>query len=120
MDKYHKSITEFPSCIKESLSNALSTVSDDLEGYVLNGEKCQVVFWEVKHAFFVEEHSHPHAEWGIVVSGSCELIIDGEAKTYLAGQEFYVTPGAPHASRMSDNYRSVDFFGAANWVKIKK
>ena len=120
MQKYHKPMAEYPSCIKECLPRAESTVSDNLEGHVLSGEKCQVVFWEVKRAFFVGEHSHPHAEWGIVVSGSCELTINGETKTYFTGQEFYVPPGEPHISKMSDNYRSVDFFGAADWVKVNK
>ena len=87
--------------------------------YVLSGENCQVVFWEVKDAFSVEGHAHAHAEWGIVVSGSCDLGIDGEIKTYNAGEMFYVPPGASHTCKMSDNYRAIDFFNSNDWIKTK-
>ena len=119
MEKYHKPLSGFPEEIKESLPKAMSTVSGDLEGCVLSGSKCQVVFWEVKKAFEVDVHAHPHAEWGIVVCGSCELTIGNETRTYFAGQEFYIPPEAPHKSQMSDNYRAVDFFNAPGWIKTK-
>ena len=119
MSKFHKPMAEFPECIKSSLPEARSTISDDLQGYVLNGEKCQVVFWEVKHAFQVEEHTHAHAEWGIVVQGSCDLTVGGETVHYAAGQEFYVPGGIPHVSVMSDHYRAIDFFGTSNWIQTK-
>ncbi|MCL1796358.1 MAG: cupin domain-containing protein [Clostridia bacterium] len=117
--KYHQKLDHFPACIGECLPEAVSTISDNLQGNVLSGEKCQVVFWEVKEAFYVGEHSHSHAEWGIVVQGSCEVGIDGELKTYNAGEEFYIPPGIPHTSRMSANYRAVDFFSAGGWIQIK-
>ena len=119
MQKKHEKQTSFPSCIKDSLHRAESTISDDLQGYVLSGENCQVVFWEVKNAFYVEEHSHPHAEWGIVVTGSCELGLEGELKTYHAGESFYVPPGMAHTSKMSDDYRAIDFFNTGDWIKTK-
>jgi len=119
MSSRHEKQIGFPSCIKDSLPQAASTVSDDLQGFVLSGEKCQVVFWEVKHAFYVGEHVHGHAEWGIVVSGSCELGLEGELKTYNAGETFYVPPGMPHTSKMSDDYRAIDFFNSGDWIKTK-
>jgi len=116
---YHEKMKGFPDCIKQSLPEAVSTISADLNGYVLSGEKCQVVFWEVKEPFFVEAHSHDHAEWGIVVSGSCELGVEGELKTYYAGEEFYVPSGKSHTSKMSAGYRAIDFFSDGNWIKTK-
>lgn len=118
--KYHSKLDHFPDCIKESLPQAASTVSDALTGYVLSGEKCQVVFWEVKEPFFVETHAHDHAEWGVVISGSCEVGIDGELKTYQVGDEFFIPGGVPHTSRMSANYRAIDFFNANNWIRLKQ
>ena len=108
----------FPDCIKNNLPRAASTISDDLQGYVLSGNGCQVVFWEIKDAFAVDAHSHPHAEWGVVLGGSCEVTVDGVTTVYNTGQEFYIAPGVPHSSKMSDNYRAVDFFNAADWIKI--
>jgi len=110
----------FPDCIKNALPEAASTISGNLTGYVLSGEKCQVVFWEVKKGFSVDAHSHDHAEWGIVIHGSCEVCIDGKYTTYNAGQEFYINPGESHSAKMSDDYKALDFFHSPDWIKIKQ
>ena len=119
MSSKHEKLNGFPQIIKDSLPQAESTISGDLQGFVLSGEKCQVVFWEVKHAFYVDEHVHPHGEWGIVVSGWCELGLEGEIKRYNTGETFYVPPGMPHTSKMSDNYMAIDFFNSGDWIKTK-
>lgn len=116
MSKFHKKLTQFPDSIKESLPKALSTIIPELSGWVLNGEKCQVVFWEVEKGFDSEPHSHDHDEWGIVVSGTCELTIEGHTRLYETGEEFFIPGGKAHKSKMSDNYRAVDFFSAPDWI----
>lgn len=118
--KYHQKLDQFPQSIKDCLPRAESTISNDLQGYVLSGEKCQVVFWEVKKPFYVDVHSHNHDEWGVVISGSCEVGINGELKLYHAGEEFYIPAGLPHTSKMSADYRAVDFFSKGDWIKTKK
>jgi mannose-6-phosphate isomerase-like protein (cupin superfamily) len=120
MGKFHKELNAFPDAIKTCLPKAASSVSSDLSGWVLSGGKSQVVFWEVKKGFAVSGHSHPHDEWGVVITGSCSLTIGDETKTYHAGQEFYVPAGIEHYSTMSDNYRAVDFFASPDWIKAVK
>lgn len=120
MSNIHQKLSSFPEAIKNSLPRASSSVSSDLQGFVLNGEKSQVVFWEVKKGFSVEPHSHDHDEWGIIVSGYCILTVEGETKTYNAGEEFFIPGGKSHYCTMSDNYRSVDFFASPNWVASEK
>ena len=117
MQKHHKSLEEFPKVIKKSLPRAASTIIEELAGWVLNGKKCQVVFWEVEEGFEAEPHSHPHAEWGIVVSGWCKLTIENETRTYDQGEEFFVPSGTEHSAIMSDHYRAVDFFGDPDWIE---
>ncbi len=120
MGKYHAKLDGFPTAIKKCLPEAASGVSSDLSGWVLNGEKSQVVFWEVKKGFSVSGHSHPHDEWGIIVTGSCSLTIGDETKNYSAGQEFFVPSGVEHYCTMSDNYRAIDFFASPDWIKTVK
>lgn len=116
MDTKNQILTGFPQSIKDSLPSAASTIIAELRGWVLNGEKCQVVFWEVEKAFHAAAHSHEHDEWGIVVSGFCELRIENETRTYRAGEEFFIRGGAEHECYMSDNYRAVDFFASPDWI----
>ena len=120
MEKYHCPLDGFPKEIKDSLPQAASTLIKELKGWVLGGKKCQVVFWEVEKSFVAEPHSHPHAEWGIVVNGWCKLTIEGETKMYNKGEEFYISPGAEHSAVMSDKYRAIDFFASPNWIKAER
>ena len=120
MGNYHAKLEAFPAAIKTCLPKAVSSISSDLSGWVLSGDKAQVVFWEVKNGFSVSGHSHQHDEWGIVITGSCSLTIGDETKTYHAGQEFYVPAGVEHYSTMSDNYRAVDFFASPDWIRTEK
>lgn len=42
-------------------------------------------------------HSHPHEQVGYVVSGSIDLIMDGQATVRLtAGSSYYVAPNIQH------------------------
>lgn len=79
-------------------------------GWLVQGPKQQVVFWHSKVAYQSKEHSHPYAEWGIVITGWCEIITPEGRRKYRAGEVFYLKPGVPHASVTSDDYRSMDVF----------
>jgi quercetin dioxygenase-like cupin family protein len=42
-------------------------------------------------------HSHPHEQIGYVVSGSLDLLMDGQARRLLtAGASYYVAPNVEH------------------------
>lgn len=44
----------------------------------------------------VPEHSHPHEQMGMMVSGTMEFSIAGETRTF-SGDEIYLVPGGvPH------------------------
>ena len=109
----------FPDAIKRQ-PRAASSASDNLSGWVADMNKSQVVFWEVAKGFEVEPHVHAHDEYGVVLSGYCEVIINGVTSRYSAGDEFYIPGNVSHAAVMSDNYRALDFFESPDWIKIIK
>lgn len=46
----------------------------------------------------VPEHSHPHEQMGMMVTGTMTLTIAGETRT-LSGNEIYLVPGGvPHSA----------------------
>jgi len=58
----------------------------------------------------VGTHSHPHDQVGYVVSGSMQLTIGDESRTYLAGDSYYIPGDVPHSAVTSDNAVVVDVF----------
>ena len=49
-----------------------------IRAWVLQGEKHQLVFFEVEPSAQVPEHCHPYTQWGIMIKGKMELTINGE------------------------------------------
>ena len=81
-----------------------------VKGWLVQGPKQQVVFWHSKVRYESKEHSHPYAEWGIVITGWCDIITPEGTRRYNAGDVFHLAPSVPHASVTSDDYRSMDVF----------
>ncbi len=81
-----------------------------VRGWLVQGPGQQVAFWHSKVAYEGTEHSHPYAEWGVVITGWCDIITPEGTRRYQAGDVFLVKPSVPHSSVTSDDYRSMDVF----------
>jgi len=88
-----------------------------VHGWVVQGPEHQVVFWHSERSYESQEHSHPYVEWGVVISGWCEVITPEGRRRYSAGEAFLLAANVPHASVMSDDYRAVDVFFSPSHVK---
>ena len=47
-------------------------------------------------------HTHDEEQVGIVVSGSCEFVLDGNARRLTAGDIYHAPPGVPHGVTTGD------------------
>jgi quercetin dioxygenase-like cupin family protein len=81
-----------------------------VRGWLVQGPRHQVAFWHSPVAYKSQEHSHRYAEWGVVITGWCDITTPDGTRRYEAGEVFYLRPGVPHASATSDDYRSLDLF----------
>ena len=91
-----------------------------MRGWIQQGEHAQVVFWQSDEGCICGAHSHPYPEWGTIVSGCTEVVVDGETRTYRPGDSFYIPGHAVHSAKMSKNYRAIDLFGSPTHVKAKR
>ena len=90
-----------------------------VRGWLVQGPTQQVVFWHSKVSYAREEHTHPYAEWGIVITGWCDIITPEGRRRYNAGDVFHLKPDVPHASVTSDEYRSMDVFFAPGHLQAE-
>lgn len=90
-----------------------------VRGWLVQGPKQQVVFWHSEVSYASEEHTHPYAEWGIVITGWCDIITPEGRRRYKAGDVFHLQPNVPHASVTSDEYRSMDVFFAPGHLQAE-
>ena len=71
------------------------------------------MFYEIADAVEVPAHRHG-AQWGVVLAGSMELEIEGEARAYRQGDTYFVPAAALHVARISAGYKGIDVFADAN------
>jgi quercetin dioxygenase-like cupin family protein len=91
-----------------------------VRGWLIQGPRQQVAFWHSDQAYETKEHSHPYAEWGIVITGWCEIITPEGTRRYDASEVFYLQAGVPHASVTSAHYRSLDVFFSPTHLKAQE
>jgi quercetin dioxygenase-like cupin family protein len=66
---------------------------------IASGEKMMFSLVTLAPNAVVPTHSHPHEQMGMMVSGTMEFTIEGEARV-LSGSEMYFVPGGvPHAAK---------------------
>ena len=63
---------------------------------IASGERIMFSLVTLEPNAVVPEHSHPHEQMGMMVSGTMEFSIAGETRTF-SGDEIYLVPGGvPH------------------------
>ncbi len=90
-----------------------------VRGWLVQGPTHQVVFWHSAERYESAEHSHPYAEWGIVITGWCDITTPHGTERYEAGEVFSLAPSVPHSSVTSDDYRSMDVFFSPDHLKAE-
>jgi len=66
---------------------------------IASGEKMMFSLVTLAPNAVVPTHSHPHEQMGMMVSGTMEFTIEGEARV-LSGSEMYFVPGGvSHAAK---------------------
>ena len=82
---------------------------DGVKGYIVQGEKEQVVFMEFEKDVDVPEHSH-ESQWEIVLEGKVDYYEDGIKHTYKKGDRFFVQKGKKHYAKVYAGYTCIMFF----------
>jgi quercetin dioxygenase-like cupin family protein len=87
--------------------------SEKMPGYLgafVHGENMTVTNWDVEAGATFPEHSHPHEQISIVVSGEFELTLDGETDVLKPGRIAVIPPDTPHSGRAKTECEIIDVF----------
>jgi quercetin dioxygenase-like cupin family protein len=87
-------------------------------GYLLQGENQQILFMHFLNEVKLPPHSH-EAQWGIVLEGQIDLVIDGEAFTFIKGDRYFIPVGVEHSGLIHAGYADITIFDAKERYKVK-
>ncbi len=89
-----------------------------VKGWLLQGIDKQVVFFDIEPNASIPEHSHGE-QWGVVVDGESELVVDGVKKICQRGDTYHIPAGTLHSVTFRTRFKTIDFFAEANRYKPK-
>ncbi len=82
---------------------------EGIRGWLVNGEKSQVGFFDIRSTAKLPPHSHC-AQWGMVIEGEMKLTIGGEEKLYRKGDWYYIPAGVTHSATFPTRVQVLDIF----------
>lgn len=80
-----------------------------VRGWLLQGERHQVVFFEIEAGTQIPPHSHC-SQWGIMVEGEISLTIAGQTRVYVKGDRYFIPAGEVHAATFPSRVNVIDVF----------
>lgn len=80
-----------------------------INAYLSQGSDHQIIFMSFSEDVDLPEHSH-ESQWGIVLEGKIDLIIDGVKNTYQKGDRYFIPKGVRHSGKIYAGYADITFF----------
>lgn len=80
-----------------------------ITAYLSQSDNHQIVFMQFEKDADLPEHAHA-AQFGIVLEGKIELIIDGEKLSFTKGDRYYISEGVKHSGKIFAGYVDITFF----------
>ena len=90
-----------------------------IRAWLLQGEKHQLVFFEMEQSAQVPEHFHSYDQWGIMIEGKMELTVNGKPRIIEKGDEYVIPSQAKHSAKFLTKSRVMDFFSEKNRYTAK-
>lgn len=91
---------------------------DGVTAYLSQSDSHQVIFMQFEKDADLPEHSH-ESQWGIVLEGRIDLVIDGKSHTFTKGDRYFIPGGVKHSGRIHAGYADITFFNEKNRYRCK-
>ncbi len=89
-----------------------------LSAYLSQSENHQILFMEFDEDVELPEHSHD-SQYGIVLEGKIDLLINGVKNSYVKGDRYYIPEGVKHSGKIYAGYADITFFNEKDRYKAK-
>lgn len=90
-----------------------------VKAYLSQAENHQIIFMEFAEDVDLPEHEH-ESQWGIVLEGKIDLVINGVKNTYVKGDRYFIPKGERHSGKIYAGYVDITYFDQKNRFRIKQ
>lgn len=79
----------------------------------------QILFMTFAEDVNVLEHTHD-SQWGVVLEGRIDLVIDGTPHTFTKGDRYFIPAGIKHSAYIYAGYSDISYFSEASRFQKSK
>lgn len=90
-----------------------------VKAYLSQAVDHKIIFMEFSEDADLPEHEH-ESQWGIVLEGRIDLVIDGEKQFYKKDDRYFIPKGVKHSGKIFAGYADMTYFNQKDRYKIKK
>ena len=91
----------------------------NVQGKLFQGPEMQAVFFTTGGPAEIPSHQH-QAQWGVILEGEAELIVEGEKQVLRRGDSYFIPAGAVHSINILSPMKALDFFDEPSRYQIKR
>ena len=78
--------------------------------YLGKGSHMNVFHWNMDAGSVVALHNHPEEQFGYVIKGGFEILLDGEVYVLNQGDAYFIPPDAMHSFIAIGDTEAIDVF----------
>lgn len=90
-----------------------------VRAYLSQAENHQIIFMEFSEDADLPEHEH-ESQWGIVLEGRIDLVINGVKHSYRKGDRYFIPKGVKHSGKIFAGYADMTYFNQKDRYKMKQ
>lgn len=88
-----------------------------IQAYLSQGDDHQIIFMYFNEDVDLSEHTH-ESQWGIVLEGHIELIIDGVKQDFKKGDRYFIPKDVKHSGKIYAGYGDMTYFNQKDRYKV--
>lgn len=101
--------SNFPDLIR-----ALPPFEGPFSAHQLKADGCEVLFASYAAGTWIEPHTHPTQNCGVITAGELILIVDSAETRYGPGDWYHLGPGQLHGARFEVDTSEIEFWFHVN------
>ena len=74
------------------------------------GKNMNVLHWNMADQSVVPPHNHPQEQFGYVIKGGFDILVDGQRYILKAGDAYFIPPNAVHTFTALGETEAIDVF----------
>ena len=89
-----------------------------IKAFLSQGDNHQIIFMEFEEDVKLPPHKH-ESQIGFVLDGKIDMNINGEIKTYVKGDVYFIPEDTEHSGFIYAGYKDITFFEQRDRYGIK-